>query len=150
MLTRLITTDTRIKYLVSNPVLFNLPYPRFPLGSALPWITRSANPALSMVVRRLAGPLNRFVSHYTVPLLLRHHPGSSAIHPTSLSVSCHSQAYFANLSRRLRWHHLRSRYPISRCHQLARTYTDLPRGRESRTDVRSYYRRTGESYQVDF
>jgi hypothetical protein len=27
MSTRLITTDTRIKYLVSNPLLFNLPYP---------------------------------------------------------------------------------------------------------------------------
>ncbi|KAF8481002.1 hypothetical protein DFH94DRAFT_692063 [Russula ochroleuca] len=57
MLTRLITTDTRIKYLLSNPMLFNLPH--HPLGSALPWITPSANPALSIVVQRLAGPLNR-------------------------------------------------------------------------------------------
>jgi hypothetical protein len=37
---------------------------RFHLGSALPWITPSANPALSMVVRTLAGPLNRLVSYH--------------------------------------------------------------------------------------
>src|SRR5258708_24552817 len=112
----------------------------------------SANPALSMAIRRLAGPLNRLVLHHILlSLHLRlHHLGSSAVHPTSLLVSCHSQAYFTNLSRRLRWHHLRSDYAISRCHQLARTHPDLPRGLESFTEIRSYPRRASERYEAVF
>lgn len=76
--------------------------------------------------------------------------GSSAIHPTSLFVPCHSEACFADLSRRICRHYLRCGHPISRCHQLARIHTHLPGGRESCTDVRSYHRRASERYQADF
>ena len=154
MSTRLITTDTRIKYLLVQSIAVQYPLsPRFPLGSALRWIIPSENPAWSMAIRRLAGPPNRLVLHHNPSRfteLRHHHPGSSSIHPTSLFISCHSQTYFANFPRRVCWHCLRRDHPISRCYQLARTHTDLPRGRESCTGVRCHRRRASEFYQVDF
>jgi len=154
MLARLITTDTRIKYLVSNSLLFDLPYR--PVSSRVSSTLDNSlgksclvdgNPETCWTSQQA-----RSITSQSDPLhhLIHHHTGSSAIHPTSLSISRHSQTNFANFPRRVRWHCLRCDHPISRCHQLARTHTNIPRGRKSCTGVRSHRRRASERNQADF
>ena len=154
MLTRLITTDTRLKYL-SSPIHCCSVSLIAPVSSSRVSSTLDNSLGKSCLVD--GNPETCWTSQQaritsqSVPLHLRHnHPGPSTIHPTSLFISCHSQTYFANFPRRIRWRCLRRDHPISRCHQLARTHTDLPRGRESCTGVRSHRRRASEQYQANF
>jgi len=76
--------------------------------------------------------------------------GPSTIHPADIPVPRHPKTDFTNLPRRVRRHHLRCGYAISRCYQLARTHAGLSRGRESCATIRSCGSRTSERNQTCF
>lgn|SRR5712671_2541691 len=127
MFTRLITSDTRIKY----PRISHY-CPISPINVTSSRVSSTLDTSLGKSCLVDGNPETCWTSQQaciTSTILahsyLRRLPGPSTIHSTDISVPGHPDTHFVNLSRRFRWYYLRSGHPISRCHQLARTHTDL-------------------------